>query len=177
MRKLLETAAPPGADVRVVSMSSMAHKVFIPKEAIIFGDLHTTMEKTGGAALYGQAMIAKIIMARQLAKRYPKIMFMSVHPGAVKSNVYAGNKDVNWFFLNFILSPSAVLTGVTNEEGAKTQMWCSFSKAVVNGAYYESIGKGGKESSLARDSQLESKLWDWTEKELLTKGAPGWPLA
>jgi len=175
MPKLLGTAALPGADVRVVSVSSMVHKVFIPKEGIIFEDLHTTMEKTGGPALYGQAMIAKIIIARQLAKQYPKIMFTSLHPGTVKSNVYAGNKDMNWFLLNCFLRPSVVLTGVTNEEGAKTQLWCSFSKDVVNGTYYEPIGKSGKESSLSRDSQLASKLWDWTEKELLAKGAPGWP--
>ena len=177
MPKLLETAALPDADVRVVFISSVTHKVFIPKEGILFEGLHTAMEKTGGPTLYGQSMIAKIIIARQLAKRYPKIIFTSLHPGGVKSNVYAGNKDMNWFLLNLIIRPAVALTGVTTEEGAKTQLWCSFSKDVVNGTYYEPIGKAGKESSLSRDSQLASKLWDWTEKELLSKGAPGWPHA
>lgn len=175
--KLLETAALHDTDVRVVSVSSAIHKVFIPKQGIIFEELHTAMKSTGGPALYGQAMIAKILFTRQLAKRYPNIMFTSLHPGPVKSSVYSGTKDMNWFFLNCVLRPLVALRGVSIEEGSKTQLWCSFSMDVVNGSYYEPIGTTGKESDMSRDVQLASKLWDWTEKELLAKGAPGWPQA
>lgn len=175
MPKLLETAALPNADVRVVSLTSAIHRVFVPKEGIIFDDLHSSMAKTGGAALYGQAMLSKILMARELAERYPQITFTSLHPGGVKSNVYSGEKDANWFFINCLVRPMVALTGMSNEEGAKTQLWCSFSRDVVNGTYYEPIGTTGKESRLARNTELASKLWDWTDKALLAKGAPGWP--
>lgn len=171
------TAAIPGADVRVVSVSSVAHRKIYPQEGILFGQLRTNMVETGGAALYGQASLAKIIMARELAKRYPKITFTSLHPGGVKSNIYSGAKDANWFFLNCFLRPYVAIMGMTNEAGAKTQLWCSFSKDVLNGSYYEPIGTIGKDSDLARDSVLASKLWDWTEHELVAQGAPGWPPA
>ncbi|RDW57109.1 hypothetical protein BP6252_13855 [Coleophoma cylindrospora] len=175
--KLLETAALPGSDVRVVSISSATHKVFAPKEGIVFDQLHSPMEKFGGPALYAQSMLAKIVFARELAKRYPQIVFASVHPGGVKSNAYSGDKNVNWFFMNLVLRPMVALHGVSTEEGAKTQLWCSFSKDVVSGTYYEPIGLTGKESALSKDSQLRSKLWSWTDKELLAAGEPGWPKA
>ena len=148
----------------------------MPKGGILYDGLHTNMEKTGGPALYAQSMTAKIAFARELAKRYPSITFTSLHPGAVKSNMYSGDKDVNWFVINLIIKPSIALTGVTVEEGAKNQLWCTFSKDVVNGTYYEPIGQAGKDSSLSRDSQLVSELWDWTDRELLANGGPGWPL-
>lgn len=160
-----------------VSISTGVHKVFVPKEGVIFDDLHSSMEKTGGPALYGQAGLAKILITRRLAKMYPKITFSSVHPGGVKSNVYSGTKNVNWFFYNCVLKPMVALRGVTPDEGAKTQLWCSFSKDVVNGSYYEPIGEIDKESELAKDNALASKLWDWTDKELLAQGESGWPSA
>jgi hypothetical protein len=160
-----------------VSISTAVHRIFIPKEGIVFDGLHTAMEKTGGSALYGQAGLAKILITRKLAELYPQITFTSVHPGGVKSDVYSGTKDVNWFFHHCILKPMVALRGVTPDEGAKTQLWCSFSKDVVNGSYYEPVGELDKESNLAKDTGLAAKLWDWTEKELLAKGAPGWPHA
>jgi NAD(P)-dependent dehydrogenase (short-subunit alcohol dehydrogenase family) len=175
MPKLLQTTALPGADVRVVVLASVTHRLFAPKEGILFDDLHTDMAKSGGSTLYGQSMLAKILFAREIAKRYPQITFSSLHPGGVKSSIYDGNKDVNWFFFNIMLKPMLALTGVSPEEGAKTQLWCSFSKEVVSGAYYEPIGKAGKEGCRARDDNLAKKLWEWTDKELLRHGASGWP--
>ncbi|KAH8646792.1 hypothetical protein BX600DRAFT_518817 [Xylariales sp. PMI_506] len=177
MPKLLETTALPGADVRVVTTSSMTHRVLAPKEGILFDDLHTDMAKVGGPALYAQSMLAKILFTREMAKRYPQITFSSLHPGTVKSPIYSGSKDMNWFVLNCIMRPAVALTGVSNEEGAKTQLWCSFGKGVVSGSYYEPIGKVGKESDLAHDAGLAARLWKWTEEELLKHGASGWPQA
>ncbi|RSL71255.1 hypothetical protein BHE90_015426 [Fusarium euwallaceae] len=177
MPKLLATAAMPGADVRIVSMSSVGHKPFAPSSGIIFDELKSDMGNHGGHELYGQAMLAKALFAYELAKRFPQITSTSLHPGTVKSGVWGGNKDVNWLIFNVVVKPAVALTGVTNEEGCKTQLWCSFSKDVKNGHYYEPIGKEGKESKLARDDELSAKLWEWTEKELQAHGAPGWKQA
>ncbi|KAF5013110.1 hypothetical protein FDECE_830 [Fusarium decemcellulare] len=177
MPKLLATAAIPGADVRIVAMSSVGHRAFAPSSGILFDEVKSDMAGHGGHELYGQAMLAKSLFAYELAKRYPQITSTSLHPGTVKSGVWAGDKGVNWIIFNVFVKPAVALTGVSNEEGCKTQLWCSFSKEVKNGAYYEPIGIAGKESKLAHDDELAARLWEWTDKELQTHGAPGWKQA
>lgn len=132
------------------------------------------MESHGGAELYAQSMLAKALFAYEFAKRYPQITATSLHPGTVKSGVWNGDKNVNWLIANAIVKPVVALTGVSNDEGAKTQLWCSFSKDVKSGCYYEPIGKAGKESKLARDDALSTALWEWTNKELQAYGTAGW---
>ncbi|KAJ9606760.1 hypothetical protein H2200_008769 [Cladophialophora chaetospira] len=175
MPLLLKTAGLPGADVRIVSMSSVGHKNFAPRKGILFDELKTDMGTHSGAELYGQAKLAKTLFAYELAKRYPQITSTSLHPGTVKSNIWSGEKRFNILLNNLIIKPLVALTGVSNEEGAKTQLWCSFSKDVENGRYYEPIGKAGKDGPLSRDDDLSRKLWEWTDRELQEHGTPGWP--
>lgn len=174
MPTLLATAHLPGADVRIVSMSSVGHKHFATKEGIHFDELRTLMETQNGSTLYAQAMLAKILFCRELARRYPQITSSSLHPGTVLSNVWNGVTNASWF-TRLLFAVVVPFAGVSNEEGAKTQLWCSFSQDVDNGAYYEPIGKAGQDSPLSRDPELARKLWDWTEKTLGEYGAPGWP--
>ncbi|CAG9990050.1 unnamed protein product [Clonostachys byssicola] len=171
---MLKTAGIPGTDVRIVSMSSIGHKLFAPNKGIVFGELKTDMGSHGGAELYAQSMLAKALFAYEFAKRYPQITATSLHPGTVKSGVWNGDKNVNWLIANAIVKPVVALTGVSNDEGAKTQLWCSFSKDAKSGCYYEPIGKAGKESKLARDDALSTALWEWTDKELQAYGTAGW---
>lgn len=66
------------------------------------------------------------------------------------------------------------LTGVTSEEGAKTQLWASVSKDAKNGIYYEPIGKTSGAGKYAYDEDLGEKLWEWTAEHLKLHGFPGW---
>ncbi|OKL62664.1 hypothetical protein UA08_01178 [Talaromyces atroroseus] len=175
MPKLLATTRLPDADVRIVSMSSVGHKSFSAKDGLLFDQLKSDIKTTSGSRLYGQAMLSKALFAFELAKRYPQITSSSLHPGTVKTRVWSGDKDFNPILRYLVINPLVLLSGVSVKEGAKTQLWCSFGKDVRNGAYYEPVGKVGKESALARDAELSRKLWDWTETELKTHGAPGWP--
>ena len=175
MPVMLKTATLPDADVRIVSMSSVAHKMFASRTGIFFDELKTEMKTHPSYELYGQACLAKVLFGYELAKRYPQITTTSMHPGTVKSNIWTGAKGINSWFASIVIKPLVALTGVTNEEGAKNQLWCQVSKEVDNGRYYEPIGKAGKEGPLSRDDAMSKKLWQWTEKELLAHGAPGWP--
>lgn len=176
MPMLLTTLARPGTDVRVVAMSSIGHKG-APKGGLLFDHLKTDMLQESGSSLYGQATLAKTLFASELARRYPQITSSSLHPGTVKSQAWEGNKDFNPVVRALVVRPTVALMGVSCDEGAKNQLWLSFSREVKNGAYYEPIGKLGKESSLSRDTTLAKKLWEWTEKELAATDAPGWPSA
>ncbi|KAI1865506.1 hypothetical protein JX265_006347 [Neoarthrinium moseri] len=174
MPKLLHTAALPDADVRIVSMASGLHKALSPKEGILFGELKTPMASRSVFALYGQSTLAKTLFAHELSKRYPQITSVSLHPGGVKTNVFEGEKGVNWLLYNLVIKPVVYLTGISPAEGAKTQLWCSFSPDVKSGEYYEPIGLLGCEGKLTRDDDLASKLWSWTDEELRASNFPGW---
>ncbi|KAF7518731.1 hypothetical protein G7054_g13352 [Neopestalotiopsis clavispora] len=163
--KLLETAALPDADVRIVAMSSALHER-APPGGVLFGELQTPMAGHSGWELYAQAALAKTLLAHELAKRYPQIKSVSLQPGGVRTNIWAGEKVVHWLPWYFVVRPVVWLTGVSSEEGAKTQLWCSFSQDVESGRYYQPIGIPGHEGELTRDDALAVKLWDWTEKAL-----------
>ena len=86
MPRLLETAQKPGADVRIVNLSSMGHQL-ASKEGIVFNELKTTMEPRITWTRYGQSKLANILFTKELAKRYPSITSVSVHPGVIKTDV------------------------------------------------------------------------------------------
>jgi hypothetical protein len=147
------------------------------KEGILFDELKSDMKRLGGSELYGQSMLAKILFAYELRKRYPQITSTSARPGLVKTGIWEGQKDIPWLLFNLVLKPMLAVTGVSVEQGVKTQLWCSFSKDAKSGSYYEPIGAAGREAALAHDDELSAKLWRWTDKELKAHGAPGWVAA
>ena len=85
---LLETAKLPGADVRVVMLTSVAYQS-APSQGIQFDKLKTTMD--GGLmakwARYGQSKLADALLARELANRYPQIQTLAIHPGFVSTGL------------------------------------------------------------------------------------------
>jgi NAD(P)-dependent dehydrogenase (short-subunit alcohol dehydrogenase family) len=173
MPKLLSTAKKPGADVRIIVMSSIGHKSFTPVGGFNFGAIKSNMQEQSGMKLYGQAMLAKTLFAYSLAKRYPQLTTSSLHPGTVKTNAWSGEKSNP--ILATVLRPLIYLTGVSPEEGARMQLWCSVSKHVKSGSYYEPIGKAGREGLLSRNDEMADKLWDWTTEELRKYAGFGWP--
>ena len=174
MPKMLATAKRPGSDVRIIVISTTGHKVFAPKDGILFNMLKTDMASRPGRELYGQSKLAMTLFTYELSKRYPTITSVSLHPGTVKSNIWGGDKSVNWLLNKLIVQPLVTITGVSNEEGAKTQLWATFSKNVKNGSYYEPIGKAGQQGKLSYDDELADKLWKWSEKEFEAHGVSGW---
>ncbi|KAF4592473.1 short-chain dehydrogenase/reductase [Ophiocordyceps camponoti-floridani] len=152
-----------GADVRVVCLSSVAHKQ-APKTGIVFDSLKTDANEMGAFERYGQSKIANMLYARQLAKQYPDLTVSAVHPGVVRTNLatrMSGMPAVVRY-----LSPLANMFFTSVQEGAKNQLWASVSKGVESGEYYEPVGVKGKGTALGRDNELAEKLWEWTEKEL-----------
>ncbi|KAL4746665.1 hypothetical protein BDW72DRAFT_207143 [Aspergillus terricola var. indicus] len=81
---LQQTAALPGADVRVVILTSLGFRMH-PSAGIVFSDLKSEQNFSafGGWIRYGQSKLANVLYARELARRYPSITSVSVHPGVV----------------------------------------------------------------------------------------------
>jgi len=164
---MVKTAQEPGADVRVVSLSSLGHA---GASGIMFDGLKS---EGGGCSSsmtrYGQSKLANILFARELQKRYGEkgITAVAVHPGVVNTELYrtvfTGVLGVGNLVKKFYTSV---------QDGAKNQLWAATakkgdgSKEVKGGAYYTPVGVPEQCSNMAKDSELAAKLWDWTEKEL-----------
>lgn len=162
---LLErTASRAGADVRIIFLSSRGH-VLVPKpEGIKFDTLRTSGDSMGPYLRYGQSKLSIILWTRQMAKLYPQLIFASVHPGVVRTNLM--NNATGSSMAIRILGKVASYIVTPVDRGARNQLWASVSKEVKSGEYYEPVGIGGMASRLGNDEVLAKKLWEYTEKEL-----------
>ncbi|KAI8934705.1 hypothetical protein NX059_008394 [Plenodomus lindquistii] len=170
---LLETAKLPGADVRIVTLSSKAHMQPVAN-GIDFDQ--AALEKQSTLRRYGSSKLANILFARELAQRYPEITSVSLHPGViltdlfnpVKSNVFL--KIGLWFYSYLAI----ILPGHYKDPkgGALNTTWLATTKKenIENGAYYEPVGVKTPGTKWARDAGLQKKLWEYTEAELQKHG-------
>lgn len=168
--KLLETVgnaspAAPTPDVRIVVLSSMGHlaapsfDVMTSTSALLEANTWTR---------YGASKAANILFAAELARRYPEILSVSLHPGVVSSNLYehtkASNPIAKFGFPLMTLSSRNVRSGALN------QLWAAGVKSelLVNGAYYVPIGSHAQ-TRYSYDKVMAKKLWDWTEEQVVEK--------
>ncbi|GAW15954.1 hypothetical protein ANO14919_053760 [Xylariales sp. No.14919] len=167
---LLKTADNPGADVRLISLTSegwLGH----PKEGVNFSTIQTTQNALfGKLTRYGQSKLANIVYAAEVARRYPQIMAVSVHPGVVKTDL------VN----TLSLSEKAMVYGgnlvkgvkmMEEEQGCLSQLWVAAGARrdqLVNGAYYRPVGvlSNSQLDKTARSEEFANKLWTWTDDAL-----------
>ncbi|KAF2753448.1 oxidoreductase [Pseudovirgaria hyperparasitica] len=169
--KMEKTADEPNADVRIVNVSSEGHR-FAPN-----GHLVTDAESLGQMMTwrrYGMSKLANILHARELARRYPKITAVSIHPGVIKTNLYTPMSETN-FILKFSTAIFGAVARVALPDvpaGAKNQLWagtCPKSE-VRSGAYYTPIGKEKQKGWVDWSDDLARKLWDYSEAEVQQKG-------
>lgn len=156
------------SDVRVVCLSSLAES-WAPKH-YTFDKMRTELPQLGKMARYGQSKLANVQYAGVLAKRYPEITFVSVHPGTVRTNIaatfYDGmNKGLAWVMGKVL---PLFFEVVEPDEGAKGQLWCLVGKKeeIVNGEFYWPVGVRGKGSRRVKDWKMAEGLWEWTEEQL-----------
>jgi NAD(P)-dependent dehydrogenase (short-subunit alcohol dehydrogenase family) len=166
---LLATARrPEKPDVRVVVLTSEGLGLASAVVGIKFD-----VVKTDGSAIhtwkrYGQSKLANALFARELARRHPEITAVAIHPGVVGTQLlypYSDSLGLPRWLAYGLVSPFVK----TVEAGAKNQLWGAVGE-VENGEWYTPVGIKGttkvRGTDLARDDDLASKLWEWTEKEL-----------
>lgn len=169
---LQRTAAqsPKPGDVRIVNLSSEAHK-WAPKAGLTLNDCKSKMESYSTWQRYGQSKLANIYYTRELARRYPDITCVSLHPGSVATNLTSGPR-ASYPWASWIIHRMSKLVAVSVQVGALGQLWASTAPAeqVKSGQYYVPVAKESMGSELARDEKLPGELWDWTERELRKHG-------
>ena len=160
----IEKTAETSADARVLFLTSLGFLYSFPG-GVQFDDLKTTQDHGPGSqwARYGQSKLANVQYAAELARRYPSITSVSLHPGTVNTDIIGrlkqDEKDLVYQMNKVVVEP---------EEGVFNTCWCAATEksAIKNGELYLPVGKPGDHSKESIDQGLCEKLWDWTQKEL-----------
>jgi NAD(P)-dependent dehydrogenase (short-subunit alcohol dehydrogenase family) len=164
---LQSTAALPDSDVRVINMTSLAYKL-APTQGIDFATLKTSQATLGlfnKWARYGQSKLAQMLYTDELARRYPEITWVSVHPGIILTGLF----EATTFLTRLPVLLMSIGSRVPVEKGHFAQCWAATAPKgrVVSGVYYEPVGVEGKRTTaLATDRELAGRLWEWTQGEL-----------
>lgn len=164
---LQTTVQLPSADVRIIILTSLGFRDH-PCGGIVFKDLKTVQDfgAFGSWTRYGLSKLANILYARELARRYPAITSLSVHPGVVETDLVGSLGTANKMFVYATQFGAKMLTSA---QGAHNQLWAASAErsAVVNGQIYEPVGKFFMRlDKTSKDGQLAGRLWEWTEEEL-----------
>ncbi|EEH48576.1 uncharacterized protein PADG_04655 [Paracoccidioides brasiliensis Pb18] len=168
---LLETVKMPlspqqqTADVRVISISSLAWQLAPASNPL---ENMTSTQKLLSAntwTRYGTSKAGNVVLAAQLARLYPDITAVSVHPGVIDTNLYSSSKTRNPIVRYGMAALGPFLTG--EKDGALNHLWAAgVEKGVLkNGAYYEPVGVQAR-NWFANDKALGEELWKWAEEEV-----------
>jgi NAD(P)-dependent dehydrogenase (short-subunit alcohol dehydrogenase family) len=165
---LQRTAKELNPDVRVVSVSSEAWNLAPNLDTILSTEKLTAQSPW---TRYAASKAANIMFAAELARRYPSLTSVSVHPGLIKTDLYIPNTKSNPImrYGSMIIGP---LIFQNTQAGALNQLWVaagSKKEQLQNGGYYTPVAKFHK-NKWATDANAGKKLWEWTEKELTTAG-------
>ncbi|MCJ1360098.1 MAG: hypothetical protein MMC33_010101 [Icmadophila ericetorum] len=170
--KLITTSKEHGGDVRIINLSSEGHRL-APAGGIVLdkSKLDGLGNWMGPWRRYGNSKLANLLHARELARRYPEVLSVALHPGAIMTDLYKSGKESS-IILKYGVSFVAPLFFLSIPQGSLNQLWLATAKKeeIENGAYYTPVGNLSKGSSYAQDDELAKRLWDWTEKELTERG-------
>ena len=168
MPTLLNTAKEPAADVRIITLSSESN-VFASSPDVLLDK--SKLDTQSAMTRYGYSKLATILFTQELAKRYPTITSVAVHPGLIVTDLWDSLRNTT-FIVRWLMASSGFFAGTSVEVGARNQLWAATCKKekLVSGGFYKPIGYLCMGGSLAQDPRLAKDLWEWTEKELEKNG-------
>ena len=140
---------------RIVNVSSMSH---YQARGIDYEAVRKPTKSITGLPEYAVSKLANVVHAQELARRLDGtgVTTYSLHPGAIASNVW---RRVPWPF-----DAVMKLFMKSNEEGARTTLYCAASPEVANasGRYYDN--RAEKEPSQVATPELGTELWQKSEE-------------
>ncbi len=158
---LLAPHLRPALGTRIVNVASKSH---YSAKGIDFDAVKRVTTSRAGLSEYAVSKLANVLFTVELARRLGEkgIHSYSLHPGVVASDV--------WREVPALLRPVIKLFMLSNEDGAKTTLYCATSPdcAQENGKYYDT-SRTVTPGKLAQDSELAAALW---HKSLELTGAP-----
>ncbi|RYP75978.1 hypothetical protein DL771_002050 [Monosporascus sp. 5C6A] len=152
MPLLEKTAAGPNSDVRVINLTSVGQEWFVPPSGLLLEDAKTEMDSLSQWGRYGHSKLANIYFTKGLAKHYPQIKSVAVHPGGTNTGL---------------------ADGATSFFGSKLfLLWASTGRReeVGSGRVYYPVAKEHPGRPLMNDPEKVDQLWEWTEAQFREHG-------
>jgi len=149
------------ADVpRVVNVSSTGHYGGDIDFENLRGERGT--KAYNGFVAYSQSKLMNVMFAKELTRRYPKIVSNALHPGVVSTAI--GQKNSNIFVKLFWFTGRLFM--LSQARGAKTSIFLASAPEAgeVTGRYFDENQREKKPNKLALDENLTSKVWDVSER-------------
>jgi NAD(P)-dependent dehydrogenase (short-subunit alcohol dehydrogenase family) len=150
-------------EARIVTLTSEG-MMLAPRDGIMFNDLKTKQDFVFGGRWkrYAQSKLANVLYASQLAKQYPNLTSIAIHPGVVGTDLVS---NLGLADRLLVYTTSRI---VKPEDGCKNSLWAATvaRRSLENGAYYSPIAEPGKRTKFSHDEKLAEKLWEWTGKTL-----------
>jgi retinol dehydrogenase-12 len=136
---------------RIVNVASQAHYT---AKGIDFDAIRARTRTITGLPEYGVSKLANVLFTKGLARRMGStgIHSYALHPGVVASDAW---RRVPW-----PIRPLMKMRMISNEEGAKTTLYCATSPDVAgdDGKYYDEC-REKEPSGPAQDPELADVLW------------------
>lgn len=161
LEDLKKTAQKTGIEGRIINVSSEGHR--FATSGIRFDQIN---EKTGYYAFvaYGQSKLANILHANELTRRFQEegvnVTANSIHPGSIPTNLLRYRKTILGTLAQII---KFALKNIP--QGASTQCYVALHPRLkgVGGKYFSDNNEAAP-SSLATNTVLAKKLWEFSEK-------------
>ncbi|KAF8600689.1 NAD-P-binding protein [Ceratobasidium sp. AG-I] len=180
-----QTSKQSGADVRIVTLSSIAHtwakdvSFEQPSDLTQAYPAENTDTWTNSLARYGRSKLANILFMKELQRRLGEdgydIILTSVHPGSVRT-VSAINITSQIPVVGSAVGFLANYMFATLPDGAYTSVFAAINPAVraqpedYKGKYLVPMGKVAAPGPLGEDVELGKKLWALTERVVAAGG-------
>lgn len=153
---LTKTADTTATKPRVVPVSLRGYAYALPAGRISFSTLKSAQLELSGLTRYTQSKPANVIYAREIAKYYPSLISVAIHPEDVKTQLFTKSAPGGGPEIGYFAREVAPRLGVSLEEGVKSGLWAITADGVQSGRYYEPVGVLGKGSELSKDEELGS---------------------
>ncbi|MCJ1314165.1 hypothetical protein MMC25_007845 [Agyrium rufum] len=161
----LQAAVRTTGEARVVFTSSNGFR-YPPSGGILFESLKSPQKMVifGRYMRYGQSKLANVVYTSELAKRYPEITSIAVHPGVIWTNLVTSLRLVDQLWVRLTTLGQVI----PEHEGAYNLEWAATAKKdnVKSGSFYEPVGVLGPQTKISSDPKLGEELWAWTEEQL-----------
>ncbi|GAA5961037.1 hypothetical protein JCM3765_006510 [Sporobolomyces pararoseus] len=161
-------ANPPSSSVRIVSLSSLGHKMMNKPDFSSIDGANKTYGSTWKR--YGQAKLANILFASELQERLngENIKVNACHPGVIGTTELSRGPAASYGSVAKWAFGVQAKFLMDIPEGAKTSTYLAASREVdeldYRGKYFTPIATETNPSKAARDSELAKQLWKISEE-------------
>jgi len=174
---LYVTAQEPDTDVRIINLTSSAHKLVANIRVADIRSFNISCAGTRNPAMtrHGFSRLLNILFTTELQRRIDEdavpIIVMAVYPGKVWTDTAKQNEST--FMLSFLRRSWAKSRAFSVEKGAHTSLFAATSETVARdsesykGKYLGPFGQVQASSETASDMGLAKRLWETTERILL----------